>query len=42
MFYTDFEEYLKYCDFISNGIGVRNVGTNGLKLTGEYIERMSF
>lgn len=40
MFYTDFDEYLKYCDFISNGIGVRNVGTNGLKLTGEYIERV--
>ena len=40
MFYTDFEEYLKYCDFISNGIGVRNIGTNGLKLTGEYLERV--
>ena len=40
MFYTDFDEYLRYCDFISNGIGVRPVGSNGLRLTGEYLERV--
>lgn len=37
MKYTDFENFRRFADFLSNGIGVRPVGSNALWLAGEYI-----
>lgn len=37
MQYTSFEYFKKFADFLSNGIGVRPVGSNALWLAGEYI-----
>ncbi len=37
MKYTSFSYFRKFADFLSNGIGVRPVGSNALWLAGEYI-----
>ncbi|MEG1519388.1 MAG: M28 family metallopeptidase [Clostridia bacterium] len=37
--YTDFDNFDSILKFISSGIGVRPVGSNGLRMTRDYIEK---